>query len=216
MGGKLDQAKKIISELLKRDSNNFLHYYWMGVLSGAEAKHTEACNFYKQATELNPNDAESFFQWGISAFYSADFLKSCANFAEAIRLAPGMTEYYGWLAMVYSKLKQWDKAKEIARKGYEKSVTLYPDNKYLNSTLKNAYAGVYNEQGLMFYEQGQYSKAIIEYDEAIKIFELPVYWWNKYVAYQKDGKPIKAKESLIKALQLDPKNTKYSIELTKL
>lgn len=203
--GKRDQARKWFSKLIEMDPGNFLSQYWMGILSMADGHWSEAVPYFEKATQLNSQDAESFFQWGLALYYKALFLRACDKIQQAVKINPAVPEYYEWLAVINSKLRKWDLAIDTANQAIEKASAINPNDDSCKGTL----AAVYNEKGKVLYGERKYGDAIGEYRNAIKVMELAVYWWNIYLAYRDWQKPKEAKESIVKAIQLEPKNQQY-------
>jgi tetratricopeptide (TPR) repeat protein len=205
LNGKYDQANKIFNDLVITEPDNFLANYWIGMGLMVKAQWDAAIPYLKRATELNPNDSLSFFKWGEASYYKGLLVQAAEKFREAMRLSPDNPVVYDWLALIYSRMRNWDTALDFAFKSEEKARMINPDN----NTFNRVVAGVYNERGLYLAGIGRYSEAIEDYKQAFQRHKDPVYLWNIYVAYKALKDKTNAKEYLIKAVDLEPKESKY-------
>ncbi|MDR3714525.1 MAG: tetratricopeptide repeat protein [Puia sp.] len=147
----------------------------------------EALLDYDRAILLNPNNSTYYYSRGIAERYTKEYSASVKDFDKAIQLNPILADGYAFRAISKSKLRQFESAMEDCRT----ALALDPkcDNAY--SSQSEIYLGLgklpealeavnkaidlkiadirLNRRGYIYFKMGQYSNAIQDYDEAIKM-----------------------------------------------
>jgi len=138
------------------------------------------------AVKFKPTNAEYINNRGMAYYYFQDFEKAVVDLTNAIQLKPNNAEYINNRGLVYYNLQDWGKA--IA--DFANAVKLNPKNDIYKTNLTNAQAqipkgkigtspsgtmGVFANaeaafnSGIEHYKNGDYSKALIDFTEAIKL-----------------------------------------------
>jgi tetratricopeptide (TPR) repeat protein len=134
-----------------------------------------------------------FFNRGVAAQNSRDYVKAIEQYNEAIRLDSKYVEAYNRRGWTYNDKGDYDKA--IA--DYNEATRLAPK-----------YIWPYNNRGVSYRAKGQYDKAIADFTEAIRIEPKgsDLLYRNRAWAYELKGDHDKSIADYTTAIQLDPKN----------
>ncbi|KKM67514.1 hypothetical protein LCGC14_1470380, partial [marine sediment metagenome] len=152
----------------------------------------EAIEKYKKATELNPEYADAYINWGIS-------LAGLGKREEAIEKYKKATELNPEYALAYSNwgisLAGLGRHEEAIEK-YQKAIELNPE-----------YVEAYSNWGLSLYSLGKHEEAIEKYKKASKLApDNPSIWgqigWYYYANMKNYPKSIEVSQ---KALEIDEK-----------
>src|SRR5262249_20704661 len=84
------------------------------------ADHKRALDYFKQATDSDPNYAEAFFNLGLSYMQLKDSVKATKAFEQALTLEPGSAEPYTQLGAMY--LQQGKRAQAV--EAFKRSIEL--------------------------------------------------------------------------------------------
>ena len=109
---------------------------------------------HKKANQLNPDDAEVFYNRGKVMCESGQFEMALKKFDKAIELKPDYFEAYSNSGVLLSGLGQFDKAIE----NFNQAIRLKPD-----------LAVAYSNRGNALSESGQAEAALASYDEAVRL-----------------------------------------------
>jgi tetratricopeptide (TPR) repeat protein len=106
-------------------------------------------------TELDPNDADAYYNRGLSYRDMRQYRRAIEDFDKAVELDPNFAaDVYRNRGFSYSGLGQHERAIE----DFDKVVELAPNN-----------ARAYNNRGFSYSELGQHERAIEDYDTAIEL-----------------------------------------------
>jgi len=179
--GLLEVAKKTLSLIIRYDTKNVAALIELGLVCQKKGEIEPAIISFKRVTELNPHEAMAYEQLGdlyIKKDKPGDALKN----------------YYS-AAMAYSKQKNNNKATEICQKilqinprysrvfklikklknlasaglSDKKNIRSASDTKILNPDNSNILANKHKKLGLLYTQQGRYSDAVGEYQEALRL-----------------------------------------------
>ena len=158
---------------------------------GAQDKLDEALQACKRAVELRPEYPEAFFKMGVIYFSRSDFAHSAAEFQRAA-LHPAISAYCdSFQAMIHARLEQ----PEEAEAAVQRAVKADPKCEMLWMA--------WNEIGLAWYAEKNYSRSATAYGEATIITPgEPQAWFNLGVSFHKLGDLDAARDSYQQAVDL--------------
>ncbi len=137
----------------------------------------EAITAYKRAISLDPNDSDNYFHLGVIYEELKRPYEAINNLKETIKLKSDDKYAYYRLGRIYSGLKQYGESETAYKKALEVALK-ESDSEYV-SILYEELGSFYNRQGLEYWSQKDYFKALISHKEAIKINSKDVlahYW----------------------------------------
>jgi len=152
---------------------------------------------YKRASELNA-------QLGLGYMNEGQYQRAKFKLDKAIKFDPDNPHAYHYMAELYRRLKEFDKAGEY----YDKALTLAPNDMNLQ-----------NNYGVYLCERGKYEQADKHFQNIIKN---PLYgaranaYENVGLCSLREGRLKKAKDSFESALRINPKMPKSLIQLAQL
>ncbi|KAA0211824.1 MAG: tetratricopeptide repeat protein [Ignavibacteriaceae bacterium] len=199
--GDLQEAERLLNEVLKVDPNNALAFKYLGYIEIDKKNYDKALEYFSKVSEDN-FETEDYIK--LAKIYSekGDQTKAFQLMDEAKKRDPENPDLYFELGVMQFNAKQYDDA-------------LVSFNKNQSIAGKSDATQVY--KGLIMYTQEKYDDAIAEFEEAIRIndtFTFSYLWLaNAYLA--KDNKE-KALENYEKVLQLDPTNEEAAAQVEKL
>ena len=164
------------------------HYNDQGLTLITQGRINEAMDAFKRAVELNPEDAEAYFNLALAAAACGDFRTAAENYEHCLRLNPEHVDARFNLANTLLKINNLQEA--IA--AYKNVIRLDPQHaqafnnlgiaqkkcsrmkeaiqSFHNATaLKKDFAEAYNNLGNTFFKNKQLSRAIQNYDLAIRV-----------------------------------------------
>jgi tetratricopeptide (TPR) repeat protein len=154
-----------------------------------ESEYAEAAEAYRQAIELAPTSAPTWYDLGVATAAQDKLTEALAAYSKAIELDPNLERAFNNRAAVYARLKQFDKA--IA--DCTQAIALNP-----------ADALAWRNRGLAFYDQGDFEKAAAVFDESIQIDGLnPETYLYRGNVYLELLDPVRALEDFDHALNLN-------------
>jgi type IV pilus assembly protein PilF len=151
----------------------------------------------KRASELNA-------ELGLGYINEGQFQRAKYKLDKAIKYDPDNAHGYHYMAELYRRLKDYDKAGEY----YEKALSLAPND-----------TNIQNNYGVYLCELGQYERA---YKHFQKIIDNPLYparanaYENVGLCSLREGKLQKAEDSFKAALNINPKMPKSLIQLAQM
>jgi type IV pilus assembly protein PilF len=151
----------------------------------------------KRASELNA-------QLGLGYLNEGQYQRAKYKLDKAIKYDPDNPHGYHYMAELYRRLKEYDKAGDY----YEKAMSLAPND-----------MNIQNNYGVYLCELGKYERA---YKHFQKIIENPLYsaradaYENVGLCALREGKLQKAENSFKAALSINPKMSKSLIQLAQL
>lgn len=151
----------------------------------------------KRASQLNA-------ELGLGYMNEGQFERAKYKLDKAIKFDPDNAHAYHYMAELYRRLKEYDKAAD----NYQKAMSLAPND-----------MNIQNNYGVYLCERGMYEKA---YQHFHKIIDNPLYparanaYENVGLCALREGKLQLAEQSFRSALQIDPKMPKSLIQLAQL
>ena len=189
--GELDEAERLLNEVLTIDPDNALAFKYLGYIETDKKNYDKALEYFEKVPEIE--------------FEAEDYVKIAKIYNDKEQL----TNAYRYL----------DKAIELDKENpeilYEYGIMQFNNKEYDAALLKfNQYQEIAGKsdasqvyKGLIKYTQEKYDEAIYEFEEAVRIndqFVLSYFWLaNSYLA---NNNREKALENYEKVVALDPSN----------
>ena len=176
----------------------------MGAAAMQKGKLPIAVKNLEEAAKLDPENARIQQELAMAYRDVGEYGKAEQHFQRALTLKPDFPAAWNNLATLYLLTKQWDKAISCTQKALS-SVT-YSTPQY-----------AYNNQGLAYYNKGEYQKAVDSFLDALKIFpSYTVCLTNLGLAYEALKNYKKAIECYNMAIQFDPRDPNPHFNLGRL
>lgn len=91
--GNYTESKKILDELVKKDSTNFQAYYYLGHISYATKKYADAVQEFLKAIKLSPEYALSYYSLGLAYDKLQKFSDSLASYEKFVQMTSDDNKY---------------------------------------------------------------------------------------------------------------------------
>ena len=179
---------------------------------------------YSQAINLNPNDADAYYNRGVAYSNQKEYDQSIKDNDQAIKLKPNYADAYNNRGNAYSAQKEYDQAikdydqairlkSNYAEAYYNRGLAYYYQKDYAQAVkdyteairLKSDFADAHNNRGNAYSAQKEYDQAIKDYDEAITLKPDDVYAYvNRGAAYAEQKEYDQAITDFTQAIKLKP------------
>ncbi len=164
----------------------------------ATQDYDKAIKLMDQAIQLDPNNANAFYDRGVAYAELAEdgvmgIDRAIADYDQAIQLDPNNASAFYRRGAAYADKNQNDRAIQ----DYDQAVKLDP-----------TFADAFNSRGMTYARKGQYDRAIQDYDQAVKLD--PRHYgafYNRVIAYAAKGQYDRAIQDYDQAISLDPTST---------
>jgi tetratricopeptide (TPR) repeat protein len=205
----LEESRKVLESALQLNPLNTDHsanlarlYRTWGEVTSDSAQRAEklgkSLEYYHQATNLSPHNAQLFNEWGLAYYISGNQEKALEKYQHSLSLDQEYHQTYILLGDLYLKEKELDKAADA----YSKALELKPGIVQAHSAL-----------GYIYSQQGKLQEAV---EENIEVLELSPndYSSHKNLAllYQQLGRTDEAVAEAQIALGLAPEGDKENLE----
>jgi len=158
----------------------------------------QALEYYRQATNLSPQNAQLFNEWGQIYYILGDHEKALERYQHSLSVDQEYHETYILIGDLYLNMKEMDKA----AKAYSKVLELNPEMVQAHSSL-----------GYIYSQQGKLQEAV---EENLKVLELAPHDYashkNLALLYQQLGRTNEAIAAAQIALELAPEEDKANLE----
>jgi len=174
-------------------------YINLGNIHSAKGDMDKAINYYNEALELNPDEAEPWFGLGVCYKNKNEYDKAIECYEKAISIRPSFYSAHINIGNIYKLKNELDKAVEF----YKKAL-LFNQND----------SDAYNSLGLLYFDRYEIEEAIYCFKKAIQIkpnFEKP--YINLGNVYKTRGEISQALHYLNLAVEIDPDNYEAYISL---
>ncbi|MCK6618049.1 MAG: tetratricopeptide repeat protein [Cyclobacteriaceae bacterium] len=180
---------------IKYDPKKWDNYYYRGLTYYLLKKYWAAIEDFTKSIELDNTNPESYYWRGANYYGAQEYAKSIEDFNQAIALNPDYLDAYFFKGDAYYDLKDYDNA----RQAYEYYVARKPEPDVL---IFVAHC-LYNTQ--------QYDKALVKYNEVLKINPsyAEAYYWRSHLYFFGLKDKANAVKEINKALAIDPNNATY-------
>ena len=175
---------------------SYLTLFTLGMVQYAKADWDGAIVRFKSALEQGKEPVAAlskhivFFQLANSYLYKSDYRNAIANYNQALKLKPDLTDAYNNRGIAYDNQGNYSEA--IA--DYNQALKLNPD-----------FASAYNNRGIAYTNQGKYTEAIVDFSQALKLQpDYAVTYNNRGATYANQGKYTEAIVDFSQALKLQP------------
>jgi len=112
----LEEAKSFFNKALEKESDSFVCYNNLGMVSIFENKIEEAISFFEKAIKLNPKSSESYQNLGSCLLYLGDIEKAEAMYLRSLQFDADNINIYYNLSTLYVQTEQLSKAKNTLEK----------------------------------------------------------------------------------------------------
>ena len=193
--GKVDEARAILDDILKRDPGNLQALEAAGNILRSHKRYKEAKDYYSRAIKLlkkpTKKDWKYFYSRGVCYERLKDWPRAEKDLKQALKLnkdQPLVLNYLG-----YSWVDQNKNVKQ-ALKLIRRAVELKPDDGYFVDSL-----------GWAYYRLGNYAEAVRQLERAVELKpDDPVINDHLGDAYWKVGRRLEARYQWTQALALKP------------
>jgi tetratricopeptide (TPR) repeat protein len=200
------ESLAVISDYLEKDPGNAeahkvkgLNYFMLGMASQAEAE-------LQRATELGPQDFDSYYYLGRVFFSRSNMPGALASFEKAIQLSPDSVKAYNHLGQTLEGLAKFS----AAREAYLKAIVLEQQQ-----AAKSQWP--YYNLGLLYLKEGRMAEAIDSLRKSkSKNPSWPDGMANLAKALISAGKLEEALLQLKESLQIDPNHADTHYQLGRL
>ncbi|MEZ4903823.1 MAG: tetratricopeptide repeat protein [Spirosomataceae bacterium] len=144
----LEAARR--AEILQQDKPEL--FVLLGDLTQQKQQYRQAKLYLSKALQMAPYDGEGYFYTGLLDAKQGDTLSGLALMQRAIELKPRFMPAYVELTTIYTRLREFEQAKEINRQG----LRYFPQESALYYTL-----------GVLYHNQKRLDSALICYRKAI-------------------------------------------------
>lgn len=199
--GDLDEAERLLNEVLKVDPDNALAFKYLGYIETDKKNYDKALEYFAKVPEEDM-EAEDFVK--IAKIYNdkEQITLAYSYLDKAIELDKENPEIYYEYGIIQFNNKDYDNALEMF-------------NKHQELAGKSDASQVY--KGLIKYSQEKYEDAIFEFEEAVRInenFAFSYLWLAN--AYLANNNREKALQNYEKVVELDPSNEDAQTQVERL
>jgi predicted O-linked N-acetylglucosamine transferase (SPINDLY family) len=152
--GRLDEARKVYRQILKRSPRHFDAQCQLAVLAYQEGRMTEALKENERAIRINPNVAGLHNNRGAFLMELARFREAAASFGHAVRLDPRDAQARNNLGGAFYKTGRY----EEALTHIDAALAMAPD-----------YAKAHFDRGSVLLALGRAAEAVVSCDRAIAL-----------------------------------------------
>jgi len=175
-----DKALADFSQAIKLDPYDVDAYKKRGITYNRKKDYSKAIADCNQAIRLNPNDADAYICRGSVYLGKGDYDKAYADYNQVLRLDPNNENANLLLEFVKIKMARsgttsFSGSSNTTQQSYNNSNAYYNQgnyNSYYNQGKAYSNQDNYNtylNQGHAYYNQGDYDRAIMNYNQAIKL-----------------------------------------------
>ncbi|MDP8266334.1 MAG: tetratricopeptide repeat protein [Candidatus Aceula meridiana] len=185
-----DEYELILQKVIEKDPDSSEGYAYLGQLYYSQGRITPAIEQFEKVLTLNSNDAEILSILGSLFLEVPNRKKAIEFFKRSIKNNPKHDGSLNSLGYMYAEDGiNLGEARELVKRSLE----VDPENgAYLDS------------MGWVYYKQGDYEKAVLFLERAIKFIEDPIVYDHLGDAYLGLKKPQKALENWEKSLEMLP------------
>ncbi|WP_229266663.1 tetratricopeptide repeat protein [Leptospira sp. severe_002] len=190
--GRLDDAEKLYSRVLKADRNQFDALHLLGMLNHQRGKAGEAFRLVSAALKVNPRSPDALSNLGMVLVALKRGEEGLASVDKALALAPGHLEALNTRGNVLLELKR----PAEAAAAFDKVIAAQPRHVIARINRGNALA-----------ETNEPEKALVDYDEALKLAPgHPLALYNRGNALHALGRDAEAVRAYDQALMAMPQH----------
>jgi WD40 repeat protein/tetratricopeptide (TPR) repeat protein len=209
-----EQAIKDYSEAIRLDPKYHVAFYSRGIAFNNKKGYDKAINDFNVAIQLNPKSFTSFYGRGNAYAGKNNYNQAIKDYTEAINLDPKSAIAYRKRSDAYSKQGKLVQSKadlqEAQRLEADRSAVAtesqpQPTQDKKQDQKKLQAAKAHYEQGLRYFRDKMYDKAILEFTEAIRLDpDNSIYPKNRGIVYRTKGAMDQAITDFSEAIRLSP------------
>jgi len=196
--GSLQEAKKIYTEILKKNPNDFNCLHYLGLIAKSNKEYFSAFELISHAIKINPNSSEAYYNLGNVLLALNKINDAIDNYDLAIKIRPDYTLYFvrGNALFEVNRLNE-------ALRSYNEAINLKPN-----------FSEAYNNKGLVLVQLKDFNDAITSYDEAIKINSKFISAkYNRGLALRSLGEIENSIKTFKEIIKIQPKHLQSFYEL---
>lgn len=211
------------ADLVARRSSNEIEAMKLNEIANSyikDADYQKSSEFFKKATEANPADPVIQKNAAIALYHLKDYRNALAHLSKVLELNPGDHDSENMVGLCHFNLKEY----KLAMAHYEKAMALDPSNNVYKQNLQVAKNDQalhmnqggqaieevldLNQQGVDFYNKGEYARAIEFYQKALRIADKdPIIYYNLSNAWFSLGNYDECIKYGEESVKHDPKKT---------
>lgn len=174
---------------------DFVIQYNLGHTLVQEGRPLEAAEYFRKATQLNPNYADAYNNLGNTQKVSDHLAEAISNYEQALRIKPDFPTAHFNLGLALEQTGRYEEA--ISH--FQAAVTLKPD-----------WVEAWWELGNSFVKTGRLNDAIQSYEDCLRVNpDYPQGHAKLGQALFSSGDPAKAADHIRRAVQLAPQNASF-------
>jgi len=163
-----------------------------GLAYEEKGQYDEAISNYTKALEINPRDADAYYNRGVVYNRKGQSDEAISDFTKALEINPRDAHAYYNRGIVYNRKSQSDEAISDFTKALE---------------INPRYAEAYKSRGSTYDDKGQYDEAISDYTKALEIDPRDALEYRQRGdAYYSKGEYDSAISDFNKAIDINPKD----------
>jgi tetratricopeptide (TPR) repeat protein len=190
--GEFEQAKRVISELLKREKESSEGWYWRAKIENAEGKWGVAIQHLDKATRILPSFVDAYAEKGLIYLANQRYQEADEAFSKALEHDKNNARAWLGRAKAIAKLERWGASIQCINKFLE----LIPDSRE---------GWLFKAELLL--EKGKHQEAERAFAKYLEMEPNdPKAWCDHGIVMQAIGLSEDAIKSFKKCLELDPKN----------
>jgi uncharacterized caspase-like protein len=185
-----ETAKRIANQVLTLNPKTDVEYYARGISRKVIAENTywksskeehkiwaDAAADFTKAIELNPQFLIAYDGRGWAYYRVKEYDKAIMDFSKVIEMKPNGTSGYAGRSLAYKE----------RREDYDNAIKDF--NKVLElETNTAARAFIFNHRGNVYFNKGEYDKAIADQTTAIQLYKYGLFYSDRAKAYKKIGR----------------------------
>jgi tetratricopeptide (TPR) repeat protein len=157
-----------------------------------KGQYDEAISNYTKALEINPRDAEAYYNRGVVYNRKGQYDEAISDFTKALEINARDADAYYNRGIVHNRKSQYNEAIS----DFSKALEINP-----------RYADAYYNRGIAYNKKGQYDQAISDYNKALEINpRFAEAYKSRGSTYDDKGQYDEAISDYNKALEIDPRD----------
>ena len=189
-------------------------YYNSALIAMRDGKYNKALEDLNKAIEMNPAHSEAYSKRGMCYYELKQYKNASTDFDRAAQLDPSNESIRRMQMLLHQKMNDQDKYVKLSNKTVI-SIVVCIIVLFLGVSVYSARnsAREYNSNGLTYQSKQQYDKALVEFNQAIKLYSgYAEAYFNRGMIYCKKKDYPDSLTDLNRAIQLDSQYTEAYFE----
>jgi tetratricopeptide (TPR) repeat protein len=201
--GALDQAENFLNKYRQFDDKSSAIWYALGYLQYIKNEDSKAAEFFKQATELDPQNGLAWNNWAASLVNGKHFQEALEKVRIAIRSNPKELMFFFNLKKIFEKMGEEQRFEKEYESSLKEGIKPWGYGKVLARSLR--------QKAFSNYDKGDLVGAIASFEKMLKIYqqiddvygEVPALF-SLGILYEESGKVQKGQEFFKRVLAINP------------